>query len=346
MKTFDLFFVASDDRPVTSESILECLAGIPHLRQDASDPTRQLYHNPESGTVFHLLLDPEHLPPSLDDDEPDYADDELEQEVDVEEDFDDDEDDEEEDDVAPIDTPPLTVNIPLFHPSFFAREALQVVRVFQEHAGLQVIDPQEGGVGDGESGAYSDDELLESWKRTHAPIFAKIDDPALIQRWSTEDADRYSAYCRHRARLAEELADDAVDVPQLFAARHEGTTKSLCIWRSDRAVLLPKCDLVLLQRVREKRGLLRRRKVDELVVSGEKLWKILAPFSEAKQDPVPHLVLRRADPPPAQLQNDLDDLLGEPVDAARRTELAGVIDFDIPAMQETAPADTDETSHE
>ena len=59
---------------------------------------------------------------------------------------------------------------------------------------------------------------------------------------------------------------------------------------------------------------------------------------------VPHLVLRRADPPPAQLANDLEDLVGEPVDAARRTELAGVVDFDIPPAEETASADAEETT--
>ena len=351
MKTFDLFFVPADDRPVSSEPIRECLADIPHLHPDASDPSRRQYHNPESGAIFYLLVAPEHLPEppatgyeddELDEDLEDEPEDGLEDEDDDGDDYDDDDDDDL--DVPSIDTPPLTVNIPLFHPSFLAREALEVVRTFQERAGLRVIDPQDGGVGDGEPGAYGDDDLLESWKRTHGPIYAKISSPENIHRWSTEDSDRYAAYCRHRARLEEELADDDIDVPRLFAARHEGATKSLCIWRSDRPVALPRCDLVLVERVSTRRGLLRRRRVDELVVHGDELWRILAPFSDTRHHPVPHLVLRRADPPPAQLANDLEDLVGEPVDAARRTELAGVVDFDIPPAAETAAADAEETT--
>jgi hypothetical protein len=347
MKTFDLFLVTPGDHPVDVGQLRDGLAAVPHLHQDAKDPGRFVYYNPESGTVFYLLVDEQYLPepPRKEQEEEEEEEELLDEDADLaseaESSVEDPGDDEEDagdhgavDESPPIDVPPLTASIPLFYPSFVAREALEVVTALREHASLAVIDPQEGGAGGGDAGDWRVDELFTSWLAAHPPAFAQLDDKERdrIEKWPRERAERFGAYCRHRERLARELEAAGLHVPPLFAARHRGETKSLVVWRSDTPAVLPRADLVLLQRPREKRGFFGHRSVvDELVVPGEVIWKILRPFSEERGEPVPLLVFHRAASPPAQVANDIADLDGEPAESARRTELAGIVDFEIPA---------------
>lgn len=103
-----------------------------------------------------------------------------------------------------------------------------------------------------------------------------------------------------------------------------------------------------MQRVREKRGLLgRRKKIDELLVPGETIWKLLAPFASEHAMPAPVLVFTRAEDPPAQFFNDLDHLSGDHPDDAKRIPLGGIIDFEIPQLApstEDSPENTEESS--
>jgi len=357
MKTFDLFLVAKEGVQLDTESVTACLDKLPHVGQDPNDWTRFYYRNEESGTTFFLLVDPQFIPtPKVEYEEDEYPEgyyddeDEPDEEDEPEEEDDDEEDDEEDEDgeSAQIDTPPVTVNIPLFHPSFWAHEAFAAVRTIQDELGLDAIDPHDDGAGGGEPGDWSSEELFTSWLASHAEVYENLQDKELVQRWDAEKAERFSTYCQHRAALIDAHSPDGIAVPQLFTASHRGETKSLCIWRTDETVALPKCDLVLVQRVREKRGLLgRRKKIDELLVPGETIWKLLAPFASEHAMPAPVLVFTRAEDPPAQFLNDLDHLSGDHPDDAKRIPLGGIIDFEIPQLApstEDSPENTEESS--
>ncbi|MBN1444280.1 MAG: hypothetical protein JXA90_16325 [Planctomycetes bacterium] len=245
--------------------------------------------------------------------------------------------DEEEGDEEPIESPLVTFSVPLFRPSFFLKELWILLAAAREASGLLIVDPQEGGAGGGEPGDWSEADIARSWAETHRRAIRELEDPGALQAlqvWSPQKCSEFFDYGTARGALAARLEPEGIAVPRLQPARHGGRTKSLCFWNSRQSSVLPPCDLVLLERQRIKRGLLGTRLVsEEVIVSGEDVWNLLAPAAEYHTKPATFLAVPDADSLPSRVLEALDELPGEPAASARRTELAGVIDFDPDALE-------------
>ena len=339
MKSFDLFLVPSSSSALAADAIAEQLAACPWLKQDRSDPTQLLYQNEDSSISFHLLLDPDLAEKTFGDtgEDPDLPTGSisvLPEGEDLAESRPSDGDEEEE---AVMAVPPVTINIPLFQPQAVAREAITLLLQLSEAGDLDTIDPQEEGAGGGEPGRYSDQELLESWLRTQASICRQAGTPLNFIRWSQERSLNFFSYSQACPQLRRQYEEDGLAVLQVQPAAYNNEVLSLCVWRSNMPAVIPLTDLVLLERVRLKRRLFGSREViDELLIPGGELWKILSPFSQVHNDPARMLIFRDAAMPPSQVINDLAELKGEKSTAAKRTEFGGVIDFELPSSsQET-----------
>lgn len=344
MSSFDLFFVSREGFQVEGEWVLSWLSGIPHLRSAVDDPTLFVYRNPDTSVHFSLILDPGLLPPPAVDGEDDefglprrvnIVPDASEQDESPDDDLD--EEDMEEDDEpgenhsSAVDLPPLTLNIPLFRPSFFVEEALQILESLRGSAGLLLVDPQEGGAGGGEPGEWDIEEILRSWQLANRHGVSRLKDPRQLRHWSPETCRRFYSYASLRTELERLYSAEGLEVARLYPAMHHGVTKTLCIWRTDVPVVLPRSDLVLVERPRERRGLLGRKKtiLAKGLTPAEEIWRLLGPFVEVRREPVELIIFRQAHDPPAQVTMALDTLQLEPAQNARRTELTGVVDFEL-----------------
>lgn len=251
------------------------------------------------------------------------------------------------------DIPLVVLALPWFRPGYFLDEALGLVEELRGAGDLSLVVPddrtllgEEEHEGSGEtapagSGELDDPDpaaLRARWEDLHRRVFQRLRTPGAISRWSPEQAEAFRNWGRARPTLAEQLAAEDIDVPRLQAARAPDGVHSLCVWDTRRSVMLPRCDLVLLVRPRERRGLLgRKTKIEETVVSGEELWRLLSHHAVYHDWPAPCLVFRRPDPLPRDLEEGLDTLPTRSRDEVRRTELEGVVDFD-PAPEEGSTA--------
>ncbi|MCZ6794293.1 MAG: hypothetical protein O7J95_11840 [Planctomycetota bacterium] len=339
MQSFDLYLEIPPGQSVSGAAIFAALSSLPHLQVTVNDPSRFVYHNADTSVHFVILLDgalisgPSGEEEESDEDELPYGEDDDEDYEDDDEDYEDDDEDyedDDEDDHEPVHSPPVTFSVPLFRPSFFVSELKEVIDTFRGNCYLELVNPQDG-EGDGEAAdASSEDRLIATLEEAHRLVFGQVKDPERLERWSSEQSQRFFAYARRRADLARELTEENVAIPIVQPARHDGRVKSLCVWDTSQSTVLPRCDLVLLRQPREKRGLLGRKTVyDEKLVACEAVWNILGPFAEFRRTPTDYLIFRRPDPMPYQVTSGLDALEGEPATAAKRTELAGVIDFEI-----------------
>ena len=338
MKSFDLFLVPSSKSALAADAIGEQLARCPWLHQDRSDPTQLVYQNEDTSVTFFLLLDSALAENTFggegeDPDKPSGSTSVLPEGEDIEQERLSETGEEE----AVMDVPPVTINIPLFQPLEVAREAIDFLLQLAEAGGLDTIDPQEAGAGNGEPGSYSNEELLESWLRTQDSICRQAGTPVNFIRWSQERSRNFFSYSRSCPQLRKQYEDEGLAVLQAQPAAYNDEVLSLCVWRSNVPAVIPLTDLVLLERVRRKRRLFGTREViDEILIPGGELWKILSPFSQVCNEPARMLVFRDAAMPPSQVANDLAELTGEKSTAAKRTEFSGVIDFDLPSpAQET-----------
>jgi hypothetical protein len=231
-----------------------------------------------------------------------------------------------------IEMPPVAIAVPLLWPLFFGREALALAVRLAEAAQLHVdhFEPaEETGEGQGER-SLSPDGILSLLERENRKLLSTLKDRSGVTHWGPRKADEWWRYGLGRLRLIADLEKDRVHVPVLQAALHEGKVKSICEWQLGTPTVLPRVDLVIIRRVREKRGLLGSRSVlEEGLVSGERLWNLLEPFSELRTEPAEILVFRDPPKPPDRAARELEGLDLEPLKKARRTELAGVIDFEV-----------------
>ncbi len=251
--------------------------------------------------------------------------------------LDEEEDDEEEDDEEDqhIELPPVSVHIPLFRPTFFVVEALGFLETLRSATDLRLAMPAPDtgedtreGEEEGVAVSTSPDLVVRRWQEMHRQAFADVRDKEQLQIWSIERCASFYDYNRGLEDIQKELAIEGLEVLPIQPARHEGSIKTLCVWRFDRPTVIPQTDLVLVRRPRP-RGLFRRAKLEEFLVPGEIVWKILERFSQSRYEPAPMLIVRSTDEAPGQVQADLEALEGEPTKNATRTELVGVVDFDL-----------------
>jgi len=240
----------------------------------------------------------------------------------------------------PLEMAPVVLSVPLFRPAFFIVELEELLAALRERLGdLEAHlaeDPERVASSedtvDEPGRSVSPSDLLGSYLAHHEAIGARIRDPHAIVRWSQTRSDAFFAYARAREEIARQHEGEDIVVPAIHPARAGRDVAGLCVWSTDRSTILPRCDLVLLRETRTKPGLFRRRRVTtERVVSGEALWNLLSSDGEYREHPIPHLVFRRPDPLPLRILHGLEEL--EPIPGgARRTELVGVIDFEIASL--------------
>ncbi len=345
MHNFDIFLESVGEQATDGSALLSALGGFPHLHVTVDDPSRFVYQNADTSVHFVIIVDRRLLPQrdayaenydyDEDGDAPPYRD-VLPDESDINDfDYDDEDDayddeDAEADVVTPIDTPVLTISVPLFRPTFFVAEAMHVIETVRAATDLSIVDPQEGGAGDGEPGAWNEEDIAKSWKQTHLRAINHLKHPEALQVWSDEQCRSFYAYGTYRPKLLDELRGEEIDAPLLQPALHDKRTKSLFIWNLEKPTVVPQSDLVILQLPRKKRGFFGRKTViDEVLIPGEAVWDLLTQVAEFRGHPTPHLVLRDPRLLPESVVAALDDLPSEPASNARRTELAGVVDFDL-----------------
>jgi hypothetical protein len=224
------------------------------------------------------------------------------------------------------------LHIPLFRPTFFALEAARFLDALRQSTSLVLLDPQEEEAGGGKSNGWTNDEVVKSWVRTNRRAYAQLKKPLALFQWSPEESQRFFGYARRRRELESQFGAAGIEVPRLHPALHEGEVKTLCLWRWETPTVLPRADLLLVEQPRERRGFFGKRTVlDQGLVPMDRVWDILGPFAEIRDEPAPLLIFRQAKPLPAQVRSALESLAKEPGDKARRTELAGVVDFDLEA---------------
>ncbi|MBI4603216.1 MAG: hypothetical protein HY721_14770 [Planctomycetes bacterium] len=321
--TFELYLLPAHGAAVEPAVVREALDGLP-LRPVKEDPCRFWYRDDDTSVYFQVLLGidlggelaaggedaaasggPLEEPPA------------------------------EEDEPAPsIEAAPVTFAVPLLCPSFFAREAAEVAAKLAEKTGL-AVEASAGAPGDRSPTAA---DLAAAWAEARRGALRELKDPEDLTAWSRAKCEAWWRYGSSRVQLEAALAPEGVRVPPLRAARYRGAARSLCAWEPAVPSVVPRSDLVLVRRDRTKKGLfLSRRVAEEGIVPGQVVWDILAPFSEIREDPAPLLVFREASRPPQQVAAELETLVLEPLEAARRTELLGVVDVEGGEAGEAVP---------
>ncbi len=264
-------------------------------------------------------------------------------EVEEDEERSDDEEEEDEDEAEeiPLETAPVTMTVPLFAPSFFGRETFAWAERVAAACGLAVErsdHSQEGGAEAGEPKPVTRDELFAMWDAARRESVRGLPDGKIDIRlaagasthvaltvWSEEKSAAWWSYGNAREALQGELG---VRAPVLQPAFHGGQVKSLCDWEAGTAIALPRTDLVLVRRWRDKKGLFRTKRVlEEGIADGERIRKILEPHADRRSEPVDLLVFRPGEVVPQAVAADMEVLPLEPVDSARRVPLVGVVDF-------------------
>ena len=362
MHSFELVLIPFDDSPIDRQVAWSAMEENPHVHPERGVPGKLTYYNRATTVHFSITLGDE-LHSEVDEEDPfgDGLPDGIPDHVDVlsesstgsrtsrldEEDSpmtdedDEQEDDEQEDDEQDqhIDLPPVSVHIPLFRPTFFLAEALGFLETLRSATDLRLAMPASDtgedtgdhtreGEAEGVDVSASPDLVVRRWQEMHRQAFDDVPDKEQLQIWSIERCASFYDYNRGLEGIQKELATEGLEVLPIQPARHEGSIKTLCVWRCDRPAVIPQTDLVLVRRPRP-RGLFRRAKLEEFLVPGETVWKILERFSQSRHEPAPMLIVRSTEEAPGQLQAELEALQGEPTENARRTELVGVVDFEL-----------------
>jgi hypothetical protein len=330
---FDILLLSRDGAAPDARAILEAIEGTGHALRLRTDPGRYIYRNDDTGVSFQVMVSPAvaagRRRAETDGDETGEEEEGsaplLEEEPALEEG----EEDEDAEEEEPFDVvmAPVTLTLPLLVPDFFLAEAVE----FGLHVGgatdLTLEVPAiEGPSTQALPGGPTPAEILSAWAEASRAALLEMGGTSRVSEWSPQKAAHWWDYGRSRPLLEAELGPGGISVPPLRAAVHEGSVKTLVIWDTTTPTVLPRADLVLVRRQRERMGLLRMRKiVEEGIAAGAKVWDLLAPFSEARTAPVDVLIFREARALPSQVAAELEVLRLEPLESVRRTELNGVI---------------------
>lgn len=360
---FEIYLLKRDEGALDAPRILQAVLSSGAIHPYQGDTGQAVYKNPDTGVFFSFVLSPEVA--SLwrsrlkaeasgelgeggesEEDEESFG----EEEDEVEEG----EEGEEEEGEAPFDVEmtPVAINVPLLSPSFFCWEAIAFAERVAGAADLRIDHtvPEDAGGGDGAHEAPSPQSVFSAWDRGRRELVraaleqGPAGEPARSQGscssrklpvgaenlafWSPEKAEGWWRYGISRGALLRDLEADGVHVPLLQAAFHDGEVKTLCDFRIGAPAVLPRTDLVLVRRERERKGIFRAKKVlEEGIVPGEKVWTILSAASEYRKEPCEILIFLKASSPPAAVAERLEGLYLEPLESARRNFLLGVVDL-------------------
>ncbi len=349
MNTFDIYLAPSEG-PANWSALCDHLRGIPHLHRSPSEPELLRYFNRDTTTHFNIVLGPEVLraafpseasmPERIDalsEASGGTASSRADEEDDAEPYPPDDDEEEFDDDGEPAELgpeiPAVHLQVPLFRPTFFIREALALGEGLAEAAGAHLVSDADDGEGgeDGDNSLGDAAAVETAWRAANRALFRTLDGRARVEVWSEDRCAEFYAYGAKLDELRRRFEPEGLEVLPIQLAAHGDGTQTLCVWRIDRPAVLPKTDLVLVERPSEKRGLLRRRRIEEIIVSGKDVWDRVVPFAESQYDPVPMLLVRSAADSNAQLATSLEALEGVPASNAKRTQFgaASIVDFSI-----------------
>jgi hypothetical protein len=237
-------------------------------------------------------------------------------------------------DPGPVELAPVTLHVPVLRPTFFALEAIEYAGKLRAALGLEIEHaspfeaPGEGAEGD-PTAEPAPSALLEGWLRANRAAALSLKDPLALTIWPAAKSRAWWSYGKSRGALGEEFGPEGILIPALQAAQHEGTVKTICVWEQGTPSVIPRTDIVLVRRERRRAGLFGSKRVcEEGIADGERLWEILAPLGELRSLPADLIIWRGGAGNSEALARRLDSLELEPLDAARRTELAHVIDVD------------------
>ena len=308
MNSFEFYLLKTDEGPVDPSRLLDTLRKEGWIRHHQADPTRFIYRNDDTGVLFQVLISLGH------DEALDAEANEGNEAESIEPDG----------DSEPAELAPVCLLIPIGCPSFFGREAIRAAERMAKAVGLELS----AGGDAGHDRAATPEDLIGAWERENQKGAFLLASEGKLDVWPAEKADAWRRYGEARAALQENLAAEGVHVPRLQAARHEGAVKTLCIWREGTPAVFPETDLVLVERERERKGLIFSRRVAEHgLVSGAWLRDLLGRHAEARESPA-RLLIFRGPCLPQEVAARLEVLDLEPVENARRTDLLGVVDFD------------------
>ena len=239
----------------------------------------------------------------------------------------------EEDDPPSFQTAPVSASVPLFHPTFFLKEALAFLEKLGSAGGLGfacLTDVEEDSDADPQLTSVTNDSVGRAWVDLHQSVYGQLPQNARerIQFWTKDECAHVYAYNSALEELRRDFDTEGVEVVPIQLADHEGTAKTLCVWQIDRPVVLPATDLILVARP-QRRRLFRAPQVDERLLPASDVWSLLQPFAERRYEPAPILIYRNPPDRSSSLIADLDRLGGERVENAHAAGFAGIVDIDL-----------------
>ncbi len=353
MSTFEIYLLKKTEGALDGSSVLEVLLQDGHTQPLPSDPVRAMYQNPDTGVFFQMTLAPEiaslwrsriSRPGDEGEEEPSRAPADFLEEGSEE---DREEGEGEEEAQFDIETVPAILNIPLICPSFFGREAILLAEKIARAADLHLEHSPSPGQSKSEPApeGIPFTDFFEIWDQARresvgillAEKAGKLEvvfpgghiQATNLTYWSERKASAWWSYGRARADLEGELRPEKIRIPALQIVYHKDEVKILCAWEVGTPTVFPRCDLVLLRRVRERKGLLRtKRTEEESLIKGDALWETLSRFGEYRKKPVEHLLVRDLQGSQDELLRQIDGLDRDPPGTARRTILLGVVDLE------------------
>lgn len=348
MISFEIYLIAEDGATTEVGSVLDFI-GSSTVEPIRGSPSSFVYRNGDTRVQFTVTLGEELLsggqrgePDLLNPPVPEHADALVESSLSRarhdEEAFD-------GDDVPSFQTAPVTVSVPLFHPTFFLTEALAFLEPLAQVGKLKIAclsDGEEDSGSDPQLMPVTNEALFNAWLDLHRSVYPQLIDAARtpIQFWTKEECAHFYDYNVAREELQHAFNSEGVEVVPIQLARHEGRVKTLCVWRVDRPVVLPATDLILVERPR-RRGLFGGRRVEEFIVTTPEVWTRLQPFTEQRYDPVPMLICCHPPESSSSLVTDIIEAGSESVDNAQPTGFGGITDLDLATRETTANSDAD-----
>ena len=190
-------------------------------------------------------------------------------------------------------------NINYFRPSVFGLEAEPEVAAFVRAFNLTVVDPQEGGMGEGE---YSSEGFLRGWNAGNAFAFrAFVSDPnglKPVKSAPQRQVQRVWAWNFGRAALQQKLGEDRF-VPAIFFFEHANGIATYSVWPDGCPIAVPDVDYFYVMRNELAPRRFLRRKEDWALLA----WKDAAPvFSRHREKRSDRLFVLDYDSPPADVR--------------------------------------------
>ena len=258
--SYDLFFYKRKTDPIAKSAIEAYLNELPNLNGNVEN--QWFFQNEDTGAYWSF----EYYPP-----------DENDTDIEIDEGFEDFEDTN------------FMFNINFVRPNFFGQEAFPIAEKIAEDLNLYIFNPQ----GEAIPKSYEKGSFEKEWKETNIK-FAKTNfDEWGLNYLEENTSDTSWRHNLHRAELQNQYGNEYF-VPKIFYVKKHDShiVETLCVWPEHIPYILPKVDIVLVQKKiskffwrKKEEGLVRYSELIELL--GEHFvqkedYLLLAPSGAAK----------------------------------------------------------------